>query len=156
MAQPGRRHPTVSHYSARKSEVGAAVGRKCHGLASTCDGDDMNAGRVVLALTSLVVAGLGGWLAVARWEQANHVAAVISTLATVAALGVAVWAVLRRSDRTGGLTASGTGNARAKGAGDANTGVSGLATKGIGHIVVKDTGDADTEGGDANTGIRFS
>ncbi|WP_199561993.1 hypothetical protein [Micromonospora deserti] len=51
----------------------------------------------------------------ARWDQANQVAAVVSALAAVAALGVAVWSALPSS--AGAVRVSKTGTATAQGAG---------------------------------------
>lgn len=130
-------------------------------LSRDCDG--MNAGRVAVVMTCLVVAGLGVWFAVARWDQANRMATVASALAAVAAVGVAVWTVLRESrsassgaESPGSVRVSGTGRAIAGCRGHANTGVRGSASVSTGPVEVSRSGEADASGGgDANTGIRL-
>ena len=104
---------------------------------------------MALVVTCVVVAGLGVWFAIARWEDANRVATVASALGALAAVGVAVWAAVRGSGKT--LTVSDTGRATAE-HGKAITGVSGHAD---GPIRVERTGDAKaTGGGDAITGAH--
>ncbi|MGO1057327.1 hypothetical protein [Crossiella sp. CA198] len=113
----------------------------------------MNRGRLVLVLTLLVVAGLLAWLALSRWDDANKIATTASALGAVASVGIAVWAALRTT-RPGGTTirVSGTGKATATGSGSANTGIRG---KPDGAAEAKNTGEANSSGGDANTGIRL-
>ncbi|MFT7840726.1 hypothetical protein Q5530_31695 [Saccharothrix sp. BKS2] len=106
---------------------------------------------MVLSLTCLCVAGLGGWFAVARWDDANKVAAFASALGAVAAVGVALWAALRTLPDLQ-LDVRGTGLAQARGGGSANSGVRGKAT---GSVRVRDTGDAVADDGDANSGARL-
>jgi hypothetical protein len=110
----------------------------------------MNTGRVVLLVTCLVVAGLGGWFAVARWDDANRIAAFASALGAVAAVGVAIWAALRTTS-SGSIVVRRTGRAESYG-GSANTGVHGRVS---GSARVEDTGAAASDGGDANTGARL-
>jgi hypothetical protein len=112
---------------------------------------DMTMRRVVIALTCVVLAGLGTAFAVMRWQHANRIATVASALAAVAAVGVAVWAALPgaavapRASRTGTATARGRGSW-------ANTGVAGPATHGA--AVATRTGAAEAaDGGKANTGV---
>jgi hypothetical protein len=100
----------------------------------------MNTGRVVLLVTCLVVAGLGGWFAVARWDDANRIAAFASALGAVAAVGVAIWAALRTTS-SGSIVVRRTGRAESYG--------------GPGSVRVEDTGTAASDGGDANTGARL-
>lgn len=113
---------------------------------------------MALVLTCVMVAGLGGWFAVARWDQTNKVATVASALGAVAAVGIAIWTALRDSSgrprRTGGIRAAGTGKATARGAGSsATTGVRGKSG-GTGALSARDTGDAEAEGGGrAVTGV---
>lgn len=115
----------------------------------------MNPGRIVLIATCVLVAGLGGWFATARWEDANRVAAIASALAAVAAIGVAVWAALRGTGRPRSQSVSNSGNATSKG-GQANTGIAGSGSASDQQAKVRRTGDAHSEdGGSANTGIRF-
>lgn len=108
-------------------------------------------GRVVWVVTCLVVAGLGVWFSQAKWDDANKVAAVLSALGAVAAIGVAIWAALRTSS-SGSVRVSRTGKATASG-GAANTGFRGESSGG--QIRVERTGDAESDGGDANTGVRI-
>lgn len=111
----------------------------------------MTAGRVVVVATSLVLAGLSGWFALA-WEQADRAAAAVAAVAGVAGVGVAVWSVLVGGGSSTSVRVSGTGKARAGMGGRANTGVRGEVRS---SVRVKDTGDADASGdGEANTGVR--
>nr|WP_052478710.1 hypothetical protein [Kibdelosporangium sp. MJ126-NF4]CEL20161.1 hypothetical protein [Kibdelosporangium sp. MJ126-NF4]CTQ97386.1 hypothetical protein [Kibdelosporangium sp. MJ126-NF4] len=111
----------------------------------------MTAGRVILILTCLVVAGLGGWFVLAQWDVANRAATVSSALGAVAAVGVAIWAALRTN--TGNtVRASRTGNATARRNGSANTGV--RLGEASGRVRADRTGDATaSDGGSATTGI---
>ncbi|MCK2241819.1 MULTISPECIES: hypothetical protein [unclassified Crossiella] len=112
----------------------------------------MKPGRLVLILTLLVVAGLLIWLALSRWDDANKIATTASALGAVASVGIAVWAALRTTKPGGTIRVSGTGKATATGSGSANTGIRG---KPNGTAEAKNTGDANSGGGDANTGIRL-
>jgi cytosine/uracil/thiamine/allantoin permease len=118
----------------------------------------MNGARVTLVVTCAVVAGLGVWFAVAKWDQANKAATVASALAAVAAVGVAVWTALRASSgRTGSrrtIRAAGTGKATATGAGSsAVSGVRGTAGN-EGPVRARNTGEAQADdGGSAVTGV---
>lgn len=120
------------------------------------DDEDMNAGRVTLIISCLVVAGLGVWFVVARWDQANKVASAVSALAALAAVGVAIWAALRPAQSRRALTVSDTGRATAHDGGRAITGVSGKASDVDGPVRVERTGDAKVSGnGDAITGAQL-
>ncbi|ALG08752.1 hypothetical protein [Kibdelosporangium phytohabitans] len=112
----------------------------------------MKAGRVVLILTCLVVAGLGTWFVLAQWDVANRVATVSSALGAVAAVGVAIWAALRTTSGNS-VRASRTGNATARGSGSsANTGV--RVSGASGALRADRTGEATASGGgSANTGV---
>lgn len=121
--------------------------------------EGMNRARVVLVVTCAVVAGLSGWFAVARWDQANKVATVASALGAVAAVGVAIWTVLRGSsggaERVGRIRVSGTGTATAKGAG--SSAVTGVHSN-VGDVTavnVRETGDAKAHGGSAVSGVHL-
>lgn len=116
----------------------------------------MTAKRVVLVVTCVVVAGLAVVFGVVQWDRANRIAVVVSALAAVAAVGVAVWAAL--PSRTGTtVTADGTGDAVAGKGGTANTGVKVSATGLPNRVEAKRTGKADASwGGDANTGIDLT
>jgi hypothetical protein len=119
------------------------------------DDGEMTARRVVIVVTCLVVAALGAVFLVLRWDDASRIATVATSLATVAALGVAVVTVLSGSGR--GSVAKQTGKATARGAGSrANSGVSGPATM-PGPVRAEGTGEAGaTEGGAANSGADLS
>jgi hypothetical protein len=118
----------------------------------------MSTGRWALVLTCLVVAGFGGWFALARWEDANRVATAASALGALAAIGVAVWAALRTpagagDSRINRVRISDTGDAKAGSGGRANTGLRGSGD--IRSARVEHTGRAEAEGGgDANTGVE--
>lgn len=115
----------------------------------------MHIGRVVLIVSAVVVAALGGWFAVARWDDANKVAAILSALGAVAAVGVTVWAALRVPPSRKSLVVSDTGRAVAGSGGRAITGISGAPDGVDGPVRVERTGDADaTGGGDAVTGVH--
>lgn len=105
----------------------------------------------MLVVTSLAVAGLGGWFALAQWDQANKIATMTSAIGAVAAVGVAVWAVLR-GPGVRSVRAMDTGTATATAGGSANSGIRGKPT---GQAQAERTGNARSEGGDANTGIRI-
>ncbi|MFI9811558.1 hypothetical protein [Saccharothrix variisporea] len=109
-------------------------------------------GKITLVVTCLVVAAATGWFAVARWEQANRVATVMSAVAAVAAVGVAVWAALRSVPGQADVRVSRTGDAIARG-GSANTGFRGTAG-GSARVRVDRTGSASAEGS-ANTGAEL-
>ncbi|MGZ3143405.1 hypothetical protein ACVDFE_15715 [Lentzea chajnantorensis] len=113
-------------------------------------------GRTSLVVTLLAVAGLGFWFAIARWEDANKVAAIASALGAIAAVGIAIWAALINRSRASQMIISGTNDAETHGEGDANTGLQGKTSKMIGSVEVRNTGKATaTGGGHANTGIRL-
>jgi hypothetical protein len=117
----------------------------------------MNARRVALVATAGVVAALALALMVLRWSDASKVAVVLSALAAVAAVGVAVWAALPTVRPGGGIRVSRTGRATAGPGGRANTEV--IWPKGSlqGDVQVDQTGNADASGGgDADTGIRLN
>jgi hypothetical protein len=114
----------------------------------------MKLSRWILVVTLLVVAGLGFWFAVARWDDASKVASVLSALAGVAAVGVAAWAALRVSTPASRITVKGTGDATSD-SGEANTGVRGTSVPEGSTVKIQKTGDARTTGGDANTGLHL-
>jgi hypothetical protein len=67
-----------------------------HPVRQRCDPGEVSTQRLVAVLTCLVVSGLVIWLVLAPWEQADRVASIASALGTVAAVGVAVWAAVRK------------------------------------------------------------
>ncbi len=116
----------------------------------------MSPRRVTLLITSLVVAGLLVWLLVVRWDNANKIAAVVSALAAVAAVGVAVWAALPSSVANGGARASRTGKAIARRKSNAISGIVSNTRKATGQLEADRTGDADaSDGADATSGVRL-
>jgi hypothetical protein len=116
----------------------------------------MDARRIVLIATAGVVAVLAVTLVALRWDSANEIAVVVSALAAVAAVGVAIWAALPAGSGKG-MRISRTGRATAGPGGRANTGVSGPAGSLPDSVIVDRTGDADAaSGGDANSGIQLN
>ncbi len=116
----------------------------------------MNGRRVVLLTTCLAVAGLGLWLTVTKWASASKIALVGSTLAAVAAVGVALWAGWPSSRPTSGARASRTGKAIARGNSSATSGIVAPAHEGADFLEADRTGDADASaGGEATSGIRL-
>jgi hypothetical protein len=121
-------------------------------------GDDgwMNARRVVLLVTCLVVAGLGGMFVLTQWDRVNRIATVLSALAAVAAVGVAVWAALV-SGSGPAVRVVNTGPATAGHGGRATSGLTGSVSALLGPIDVDGTGNADASGGgDATTGVHLT
>lgn len=112
--------------------------------------------RWVLAGTAIAVAVLAVVFAFVWWDQAGTVASVVSALAGVAGVGVAIWAAWPAASGGGGIRVSGTGKAVARGGGRANTGVIGRADAMPGRVEVTRTGDAEAEDGDANTGADIT
>ncbi len=116
----------------------------------------MTIGRIAILVTCVLVAGLGGWLAILRWDDANKVATSVSALGAVAAVGVAVWAVVRAPGTGRSIVVSETGRANATSHGKAVTGVSAKAGKDVGSIRMERTGDAQASGGgDAVSGVEL-
>jgi uncharacterized membrane protein len=112
----------------------------------------MTAGRWVLVGTFAVVMGLGAWLVISR-EQADKVTGVVTALAAVAAVGVAVWAAVRVPQRSGAIVVSNTGSAKAA-RGRAIAGFSGKFDSEE-EIRVDHTGDTEAEdGGESVSGIN--
>lgn len=106
-------------------------------------------------VTGLMVAGLGVAFAVLARDRAGRIATVVSALAAVAAVGVAVWAAL--PGRRSGVVVRDTGKATATGGGVAVSGVRGAAVDTPGHIEVDHTGDAQANGGgDAVSGVSWT
>jgi hypothetical protein len=131
------------------------VPESAHVAGGIVDGVRMSTGRVALLVTCVVVAGLGTWFALSRWDDANRIATVASALGAVAAVGVAVWAAFRAPAPERSVTVSDTGNATATGGGKAVTGVTGRGES-VGTVRVERTGDAKSSGdGDAVTGVEL-
>ncbi|MGH3176679.1 MAG: hypothetical protein ACRDPF_22805 [Streptosporangiaceae bacterium] len=111
---------------------------------------------MALLATAVVVVVLAAIFMVVRWDTANELAVVISALAAVASLGVAVWAALPAVSGRG-IRAIRTGQATVGAGGEANTGYKGPSGVQPGEITVDRSGDASApEGGSANTGIEQS
>lgn len=101
---------------------------------------DMTAKRVALVVTCVVVVGLAVVFGLVQWDRANRIAVVVSALAAVAAVGVAVWAALpsrspgrgavqQAAGQPGAANASGVGAVAVRGdsGGEVSTEVSGPA-----------------------------
>lgn len=129
----------------------------------------MSARRVVVLGTGVVLAALAGVFVVVGWDRAIRISTVVSALAAVAAVGVAVWAawpVVRsrsdlsrrpRSEPELTVRVSGSGTATARGHGSSVSGASGPATSAPNRVEAVKTGDADASGGgDATSGIRWT
>jgi hypothetical protein len=115
----------------------------------------LSARRIILTGTAGVVAVLAVVLALLRWDSANKIAVVVSALAAVAAVGVAIWAALPAMSPRQGLRVSRTGGAVAGLGSPANPEVSGTEDSLPGDLPIERTGDAEASGGrDASTGIR--
>jgi hypothetical protein len=126
------------------------------GLKLTGHYRGVSARRMVLMATAGVVTTVAVLLVLLRWDSANKIAVVVSALATVAAVGVAVWAALPAVSGMG-VQVSRTGRATAGTGGRANSGVFGPAGSLLNDVLVDRTGDADaSNGGDANTGIQLN
>jgi hypothetical protein len=115
----------------------------------------VGAQRAAVVLTCLVVSGLGCWLLAAQWGQANRVATIASALGTVAAVGVGVWAAVRKSEPSRvSVRVVRTGRAEAGRGGTAVAGVriSGAPTPR--SVRAYRTGQAEAgDGGEAVTGV---
>ncbi|MER6815976.1 hypothetical protein ABT299_42480 [Spirillospora sp. NPDC000708] len=109
----------------------------------------------MLVITCVVVAVLAVLLCVLSWDWANKVAASVSALASVAAVGIAVWTVLARESGTR-VRIHNSGDATATRGGKASTGVRGPADA-MGEAVVEDSGNAKaSDAGEASTGVNLT
>jgi hypothetical protein len=117
----------------------------------------VNAGRLALISTCVVVAGAGTWFAAARWDDANKVATVASALGALAAVGVAVWAAVRSTRQGSSVTATDTGRATAGRGGTAVSGVVSPSDAAGADVRAQRTGDARADGaGTAISGVRLN
>ena len=119
----------------------------------------MNRRRAAGAVTIVAVGTMAALLLVPGWGMASRIAIVVSALAAVAAVGVAVWAALpaASSGSEAGVRVSRTGRAVTGSTGQANSGVTGPASAMTGPVQADRTGDASASGGgDANTGVQLS
>jgi len=114
--------------------------------------------RIWLVVTVGAVAILGVVLTVLSWDRASRMATVVSALAAVAAVGIAVWAALRGSEGSGrAVRVSNTGSAVAGRGGVAVSGVAGQLAESPTAIHVEVTGVADASGGgEAVSGVRLT
>ncbi|MEV4469100.1 hypothetical protein [Nonomuraea sp. NPDC049504] len=110
----------------------------------------------VLAGTAVVVAAMAVMFAILGWDQADKIGSVASALAGVAAVGVALWAAWPIASSSGSIHVSKTGRATAQSGGRANTGFSGRVDAVPGQVRVQRTGDAEADGGDANSGVDLT
>lgn len=112
--------------------------------------------RLVLLATCVVVALLAAGFAWLRWQEANKLATVLSALAAVAAVGVAIWAALPASSAVRTLVLR-SGKATSGPGGRATSGIRGKMPKRTGEVVVKRSGTADASaGGDAVSGVDLN
>jgi hypothetical protein len=126
-------------------------------LVGGVDDGSMSARRAVMVGTAGVVAVLAVVFVVLRWDAANKIAVLMTALAAVAAVGVALWAGLPGVKSGGRVRVSRTGRAIAGPGGRANSGISGPADSLPDDLQLNRTGDADAfNGGDANTGIQLN
>jgi hypothetical protein len=91
----------------------------------------MGPARAVAVGTGAVAVGLLVWLTLAQWDLANRVAAIASAVGTVAAAGIAVWAVLRTPPTAPSPTPPVGGGIRVEKSGRADTGPGGTAITGV-------------------------
>lgn len=111
--------------------------------------------RVVISATALLIGVLAGVFSLLSWTRAEQLAGVLSALAGVTGIGVAIWATMAGGSKQT-IRAVSTGKATATGGGSANTGVivGGAATS-TGEVSAQQTGDAEADGGDANSGVHL-
>ncbi|GGQ67166.1 MULTISPECIES: hypothetical protein [Streptomyces] len=107
----------------------------------------------VIATSVLVIAAMVMvWLTV-DLNAAGQVASIVAACAAVIALAREL---LRRGGQSAVAVALRTGRASARSGADANSGITGPANSLHGEFRAERTGDADGDGGNANTGIRLS
>jgi len=109
----------------------------------------------VLVVTCLVVGGLCAWFAVNNSGDADEIATLISALAAVAGIGIAVWAAIPGSAAPWTASAIETGKAVAHRRSRAITGIAGVHANPAG-MTAKRTGDARaTDSADAISGVQL-
>lgn len=109
--------------------------------------------RFVIVIFSIAVATLAGVFCFLSWDRANQVAGIVSALVSIGSLGAALWAALTTAPGAH-VHVSRTGTATARHGGSANTGViMPSSSTAVGTIRVDRTGDAESEGGQANSGV---
>jgi hypothetical protein len=151
----------VAGYGEYLASVAAAAYRWLCGTVVRPDelvGEDgsVSARRWVAMVTAGVVAVLLVLLVLLRWDSANKIGVVVSALAAVAAVGVAIWAAFPAASGMS-VRVLRTGRATAGPGGRANSGVSGPADSFPSDVLVDRSGDADaSKGGDANSGIQLN
>jgi hypothetical protein len=118
--------------------------------------------RVVWIALAGAIAAVLVVVALTQWDRASKLLAVVSTIAAIAAVGVAVWQgwlalAASRSKPELKVAIEDTGQAVAKGNDStANTGFEGPQDL-PGSTTIKRTGQAKgQDGGNANTGIKFT
>ncbi|MFJ3770720.1 hypothetical protein ACIPX0_03385 [Streptomyces sp. NPDC090075] len=112
--------------------------------------------RVVVMVSGLALGVLAGVICFLSWDRANQVAGTVSAFVGIASLGVALWATVSATPPASGISVvvSDTGKASARDGGSANTGaVIPSSLDGPTRLEVRDTAEADAEGGQSNTGI---
>lgn len=108
----------------------------------------MNAGRMTLFVTSMIVAVMAAAFALMQWQDANKVATSVAALAGIAAVGVAIWATLRGSGQKSRIAVRGSGPAVSGPGGKAISG-SKLTGDAPSDVTVENSGRADASGGGA-------
>jgi hypothetical protein len=116
----------------------------------------MTVQRWALAGTAVMVVVLTMTFAVLGWDRADKAGSMVSALAAVASVGVAVWAAWPAASGNGSVRVSDTGKATTGGGGRANAGFTGPAGSMPGRVRVRRTGDADARDGDANSGVELT
>lgn len=145
-----RPEPQAAIPQSRKIEARDVARRALWNAAS------MNVRRIVLLVTCLAVIGLLVWLTMAKWSSASKIAAVVSALGAVAAVGVAIWAAFPGSVSAGSVRASRTGKAIARRGSHAISGIALSTHNSQGKLNADRTGDAEaSDGGEATSGIRL-
>jgi len=118
--------------------------------------------RVVWVVLAVVMAVVLIVVAVTQWDRASKFLAVVSTLAAIAAVGVAVWqgrlaltATTKKLEPTVAVEDTGPAVATGRGA-TANSGFEGPSDL-PDSTTLKGTGRAEgSDGGGANTGVKFT
>jgi hypothetical protein len=117
----------------------------------------MSPRRLVLLVTVLAAAGLLVWLTAVSWDSASKIATIVVAVATVAMLGVALWAGLAGSGAAqSSIRAIRTGPAMARGKGSvAVTGVKTSVGKAADRLEANRTENATADdGAEATSGIK--
>lgn len=111
--------------------------------------------RKIVIFTGLAVGLMAGSFSLMSWSHANEIAGVTSALLSVIGVAVTIWFSLTPNPRLG-IRVSSTGKASTVANGKANTGFFGARSASTSvSVTVENTGDAEADSGEANSGIRF-